>query len=73
MKTNGKRIFLGILLTLIVFLASTFAGKSFSLNNEFIPDTFITNIVMLTLSICLIWGFKKYVSYKTHCQSLKRY
>jgi membrane protease YdiL (CAAX protease family) len=72
MKTNGKRIFWGILLTLIVFLASTFAGKSFSLNNEFIPDTFITNIVMLTLSICLIWGFKKYVSYKISLPKFKK-
>jgi len=61
---NNERVIWGLLLTTIVFLISTLAGKNFSLNNEFIPDTFITNMLMLILSIGLICGLKKHVNYK---------
>ena len=64
MMKNNERVIWGLLLTTIVFLISTFAGKNFSLNNEFIPDTFITNMLMLILSIGLICGLKKHVNYK---------
>jgi membrane protease YdiL (CAAX protease family) len=69
---NSERVIWGILLTIIVFLISTFAGKNFSLNNEFIPDTFITNTLMLILSIGLIWGLRKHVNYKISLPRFKK-
>lgn len=69
---NSERIIWGLLLTAIVFLISTFAGKNFSLNSEFIPDSFITNTVMLILSIGLIWGLKKHVKYKISLPKFKK-
>jgi membrane protease YdiL (CAAX protease family) len=69
---KSERVIWGILLTIIVFLISTFAGKNFSLNNEFIPDTFITNTLMLILSIGLIWGLRKHVNYKISLPRFKK-
>ncbi len=71
-KKNSERVIWGILLTIIVFIISTFAGKNFSLNNEFIPDTFITNTLMLILSIGLIWGLRKHVNYKISLPRFKK-
>ena len=72
MMKNNEWVIWGLLLTTIVFLISTFAGKNFSLNNEFIPDTFITNMLMLILSIGLICGFKKHVNYKISLPKFKK-
>ncbi len=72
MMKNNERVIWGLLLTIIVFLISAFAGKNFSLNNEFIPDTFITNMLMLILSIGLICGFNKHVSYKISLPGFKK-
>ena len=69
---NEKRVIWGLLLTTTVFLISAFAGKNFSLNIEFIPDTFITNTLMLILSIGLICGLKKHVKYNMAWPKFKK-
>mgnify|MGYP001022206358 CR=1 FL=1 len=72
MMKNEKRVIWGLLLTTTVFLISAFAGKNFSLNIEFIPDTFITNTLMLILSIGLICGLKKHVKYNMAWPKFKK-
>lgn len=69
---NNERIIYGILITMAVFIASTFWGSKWQLNFEFIPFSFGTHSLMLVFSIGLIYGLKKYVNYKISLPQLKK-
>jgi hypothetical protein len=51
---NYERVIWGILLTAIVFQISVFIGEKIQLNNNFIPQSFVADTLMLILAIGLI-------------------
>ncbi len=61
---NNERLLYGIIITIGVFLISTFVGSKLHLNIEFIPYSFATHSLMLLFSIVLIYGLRKHVDYK---------
>jgi membrane protease YdiL (CAAX protease family) len=58
------RIAYGIIITTVVFLASTISGSRVHLNNDFLPATFLTHTLMLILSVICIFVMKKAFSYR---------
>lgn len=69
---NNERALYGILITILVFVLSTFSGSQWHLNIDFIPYSFVTHTLMLVLSIGFIYGFKKYVNYKISVPQFKK-
>jgi membrane protease YdiL (CAAX protease family) len=61
---NNERLLYGIIITIGVFIISTFVGSKLHLNIEFIPYSFATHSLMLFFSIILIYGLRKHVDYK---------
>jgi len=61
---NNERLLYGIIITIGVFLISTFVGSKLHLNIEFIPYSFVTHSLMLLFSIVFIYGLRKQVDYK---------
>ena len=68
---NYERVIWGILLTAIVFIISVFIGEKIQLNNNFIPQSFVADTLMLILAIGLIWGLRKHVNYKISLPKFK--
>lgn len=69
---NNERIIYGILITIAVFIISTFLGSKLDLNIEFIPYSFVTHSLMIILSIGLIYSLRKYVNYKIQLPQFKK-
>jgi len=68
----SKRMIYGILLTAIVFLLATLAGRNINLNINFLPYSFVTHTTLLILSIALICGLKKHVKYNLAWPKFKK-
>jgi fumarate reductase subunit D len=68
----SKRMIYGILLTAIVFLLATLAGRNINLNINFLPYSFVTHTTLLILSITLICGLKKHVKYNMAWPKFKK-
>jgi membrane protease YdiL (CAAX protease family) len=71
MKTN-KRIIFGLIITLVIFLISTFLGSKLNIRMDFFPDSFLTHSIMLLLSIIVIYSFRKYVNYRISFPKFKK-
>lgn len=61
---KSEQITYGLVLTLIAFLLSSYAGGLIKLNNDFFPPTFLGQLFMMILAIALIYSLRKYVNYK---------
>lgn len=61
---KSQILILGLVITLVIFALATVAGRYFSLESSFFPDSFITHTVMLVLSVAVIFGLKKYVPFR---------
>jgi membrane protease YdiL (CAAX protease family) len=69
---NNKRIAYGLIITVVIFAISIFAGSKINSNIDFIPNSFLTHSLMLFLSILMIYRFKNYVDYKFSIPSIKK-
>ena len=69
---NSERVIYGLLLTIIVFLLAGFAGRVINLNLQPVPSSFVSDSVMLILSIVLICSLRKYVNYKIAWPKFKK-
>ncbi len=68
---NNERIIYGLIITLIIFSVSLFTGSKLHLNIEFIPNSFVTDSVMLLLSVTAIFSLRSNVNYKISLPKLK--
>jgi membrane protease YdiL (CAAX protease family) len=59
-----KQVFVGLIITVAIFLVSTLPGIRLDLNLDFFPDSFVTHSAMLLLSVYAIYRFRKQVKYK---------
>lgn len=63
--TNNKRVLYGLLITILVFVVSTYLGQIVNLNIEFFPQSFfVTHTVMLITSAVAIFSLKKHVNFR---------
>lgn len=61
---KSQLLILGLVITLAIFTLATVAGKYFTLESSFFPNSFITHTVMLVLTVAVIFGLKKYVPFR---------
>ncbi|HRW95659.1 MAG TPA: CPBP family intramembrane metalloprotease [Bacteroidales bacterium] len=61
---NIQRLIFGLAITLIIFAIASIAGRIFSLESIFFPDSVITHSVMLTFSVAVIISLKKMVPFR---------
>ena len=71
MKTN-KQISTGLIITVVIFIISTFLGSKLNIETDLIPNGFLTHTTMLLLSIFVIYSFRKYVNYKISFPEFKK-
>ena len=71
-KTKLTILLSALILAIVVFGVSVFCGYHWNLNCDFLPQTFLTHIVMLILSVGLILAFKNKVSYRIAMPKLKQ-
>lgn len=69
---NGKRLFYGLSLTLLVFALATYTGWKWAWHTAFIPTSFVTHPFMLAFSIVLILALRKQVDYKCSLPKFKQ-
>ena len=69
---NDKRLFIGLTITLLIFVLSTISGRKIDLGISFLPNSFVIHSVMLILSLVAILTLKKEVSYKINFLKLKK-
>ncbi len=68
-------LILGIVFTAIIYFTAVLISHSFSLNNDFIPDSLITHSIMLFLSIIgiILFGKKSLLNFQFHKVKFKFY
>ena len=69
---NNEQVLYGLVITIVVFAISTVTGRELHLNIDFLPNSFVTDSVMLLLSIIAIYTFRKYVDYKISVPEFKK-
>lgn len=69
---NNERLLYGLIITAVVFISSIITGIKLPLNIEFLPYSFVTHSLMLILSIGLIYGLRKHVTYKIAFPQFKK-
>ena len=68
---NKNQVIYGLLITLGVFALSAIAGSLLKLNNEVIPNSFVTHTTMLLLALGMIYSLRKQVNYKIAVPKLR--
>ncbi|PID27113.1 MAG: hypothetical protein CR982_06590, partial [Candidatus Cloacimonadota bacterium] len=62
----------GLLITIAIFVVSTFVGSRLNFDIEFIPHSFVTHSLMLILSIIMISLLRKHVNYRISIPQFKK-
>jgi membrane protease YdiL (CAAX protease family) len=60
---NSDRLIYGLVITVVIFLVSTFIGGKIHLNSNIIADSFVTHSLMLLLSAGAIFAMRANVGY----------
>ncbi|UTC66672.1 CPBP family intramembrane metalloprotease [Treponema sp. OMZ 792] len=68
---DKEQVFYGILITITIFLVSTFLGSKLQLNNDFFIPSFATHSLMLLFSLTAIFSLKNHVGYKIEIPQFK--
>lgn len=69
---NTDRLFVGLIITIVIYFISIIFGAKININVDFVHDSFGTYTVMLFLSIIAIYFLKKYVNYKISFPALRK-
>ena len=69
---NKERIIYGFIITIIIYTLAQIIGFNFKLNNDFIPDAFITQTIFLILSVLAIYFMRKHLSYNISIPKFKK-
>ncbi|MDR2084826.1 MAG: CPBP family intramembrane metalloprotease [Bacteroidales bacterium] len=68
---NNKEIIYGTGITIAIFLISTLVGKSINIDSKFFSSSITTHLLMLILSICAIFIFKRQINFKIKLPKFK--
>jgi len=69
---NKERIIYGFIITIVIYAIAQIVSVNFKLNNDFIPDAFITLTIFLILSVLAIYVFRKHMSYNISMPKFKK-
>ena len=69
---NKERIIYGFIITIVIYAIAQVVSFNLKLNNDFIPDAFITLTIFLILSVLAIYVFRKHMSYNISMPKFKK-
>ncbi|MBN1790857.1 MAG: hypothetical protein JW830_10195 [Bacteroidales bacterium] len=67
---NKNQLLGGLIITVLIFFSAVFIGNQLHLKAGFIPDSFITQTVMIILSLAVICRLREIVNYRISLPSL---
>ena len=69
---NRERIIYGFIITAVIYTIAQIVSFNYNLNNEFIPNVFLTLTIILVLSVLAIYFLRKHLSYNISMPALKK-